>query len=110
MQKVLDSTYWSSAFLDCPFSPSIYEMEKVVDPRGHPDDCLHIPGIHVKACLEDSGWKYTGKLVKYGGPPLKWRGTSKPEVTEEVVVLSTQDKETVWFGTIEQYEQMWCVD
>ncbi len=105
--KVEKSTFlWEQAFLDCPFSADSGGIKVE-----HPDDLLGIRGVHVKAAHHPTkGWQHTGKLVKYRGAPLRWVDTAERVIKDEVIVLSTTDRETIWFGTVEQYEQMWCVD
>lgn len=108
MRKVGSPEDWQEANLDCPFYPDDNVIDEIKSKEGsHPDDLLGILGVNVKACLEGRRWKYTGKLVKYRGEPLKWEGRL---IEDEVVVRSNVDQKTVWFGTVEQYEQMWCVD
>lgn len=108
MRKVVNPEDWREANLDCPLYPDDILIDQIRAKEGsHPDDLLGVLGINVKACLEGRGWKYTGKLVKYRGEPLNWEGRL---IEDEVVVRSNVDQETLWFGTVEQYEQMWCVD
>jgi hypothetical protein len=73
----------------------------------HPDDLLCVPGVCLKAVMQGhQGWKYYGRLLKFKGEALH---LGEETLDSEVVVLST-DQETLWLGTVEQYEQMWCVD
>jgi hypothetical protein len=108
MQMVVNPEDWQQANMDCPFYPDEDLIDEIRAKEGaHPDDILGVPGIRVKACLEGSRWKYFGRLVKYKGNALKW---GDKIIEYEVIVLNTQDQRTVWLGTVEQYEQMWCVD
>jgi hypothetical protein len=91
--------------------PDVYDRIRST-PGAHPDDLLDQRGVHVKAVFETKRYSFVhfGVLIKFRGAPLHWRTPGYETVADEVVVVSTTDKETVWFGSVEQYLEMWCAD
>jgi hypothetical protein len=112
MLKVQSEDLWLEANLEPPLAidPAEYE-EARSRPDAHPDDLLDLPGIRVKGGYRDrEGYAFYGKLVKFRGDPLSWNLTGYEQVKDDVVVMSTLDRETVWFGSVDDYHAMWCVD
>lgn len=106
MQPIKSPELWEELARVIPLvDPWLYE-EKRSQPGAHPDDLLALPGIRVKAAFAGSGFQHFGKLFKFKGELFE---CTLRTISDEAVVLS-MDRETVWLGTAEQYEQMWCVD
>jgi len=78
----------------------------------HIDDLLILEGTSVKACYNTRESKFMefGRVVKFRVGPIITGLPDRREISEEVVVISTQDTETLWLGTSGQYFRMWCVD
>lgn len=89
MVRVENPSYWKAAYASCQL-PALRRVE-------HPDDLLDTVGVHLKSVFQDNEWKYFGILVQY-------------KDDEVVVIGSAASPNLVWTGTVEQYEQMWCVD
>lgn len=113
MRRVRDDLLWRSIFTFAPFSHDRIAALRLQETYQdfHPDDLLLLPGVCVKASYtQGNGFAFHGRLVKFMGDDLRIELPEKKVITEDVVVISTLDQDTVWLGGVNQYFDMWCVD
>lgn len=113
MQKVESPVLWRSVFTFTPFTYDLDFANRIREnyPDFHPDDLLPLPGVCVKSgYTPGKGFSRFGRLAKFMGDPFDVELPGKKQLTEDVVVLSTEDQFTVWLGGVTQYFDMWCVD
>lgn len=99
MREVRNPSTWRDQVSDAPLSADPEVIDKLRSkPDAHPDDALDVCGVRVKG-----GFNYQRKCYQLFGKLIKLEG-------DEVIVASTLDQETLWFGSVDEYHQMWSVD